>query len=62
MGDSLEPPGLKPAMGLPLQEYWNGLPFPPPGDFLNPVIKPISPVSPALAGGFFTTAPPKKPH
>ena len=37
------------------QEYWNKLPFPPPGDFPDPGIKPTSPVSPALAGGFFTT-------
>ena len=28
--------------------------FPPPGDLPNPGIKPISPASPALAGGFFT--------
>ena len=25
------------------QEYWNGLPCPPPGDLLNPGIKPTSP-------------------
>ena len=25
------------------QEYWSGLPFPPPGDLLNPGIKPGSP-------------------
>ena len=37
------------------QEYWNKLPFPPPGDFPDPGIKPTSPVSPALAGGVFTT-------
>ena len=30
------------------QEYWSGLPFPPPGDLPKPVIKPMSPVSPAL--------------
>ena len=40
---------------FPRQEYWSGLPFPPPGDFPNPGIKPTSP---ALAGGFFATAPP----
>ena len=38
------------------QEYWNGLPFPPPGDLLNPKIKPFSLMSPALADGFFTTS------
>ena len=43
------------------QEYWSGLPFPPPGDLPNPGIKPISPASPAVAGGFFTTEPPGKP-
>ena len=32
-----------------------GLPFPSPGDLPNPGIKPISP---ALAGGFFTSEPP----
>ena len=40
------------------QEYWSGLPFPPPGDLPNPGIEPMSPV---LAGGFFTTEPPGKP-
>ena len=43
------------SMGFPKQEYWSRLPFPPPGDFLNPGIKLTSP---ALAGRFFTTEPP----
>ena len=34
--------------------------FPPPGDLPDPVIKPMSLASPALAGGFFTTEPPEK--
>ena len=34
-----------------------GLPFPPPGDLPDASIEPASPVSPALAGGFFTTEP-----
>ena len=38
------------------QEYWSGLPFPPPGDLPNPGIKPVSPASPALAGRFFITS------
>ena len=38
------------------QEYWSGLLFPTPGDLLDPGIKPASLVSPALAGGFFTTS------
>ena len=42
------------------QEYWSGLPFFPSGDLPNPGIKPISPVSPSLAGRFFTTEPPGK--
>ena len=46
------------SMGFSRQEYWSGLPFPTPGDFPDPGIKPKSPVSPALAGRFFTTAPP----
>ena len=52
------------SMGFSRQEYWNGLPFPSPGDFPNPGIKPIDPnpgIKPALAGGFFTTEPPGKP-
>ena len=47
-------------MGFPRQEYSSGLPFPSPGDLPNPGIKLTSPVSPALAGGFFTTEPPGK--
>ena len=43
------------SMGLSRQEYWSGLPCIPPGDLLNPGIKPTSFMSPALAGGFFTT-------
>ena len=46
------------SMGFPRQEYWSGLLFPPPGDLLDPGIKPMSP---ALAGGFFTSEPPEKP-
>ena len=43
------------ATGFSRQEYWSGLPCPPPGDLPNPRIKPESLMSPALAGGFFTT-------
>ena len=35
-------------MGFPRQEYWSGLPFPPPGDLPDSWIEPISPLSPAL--------------
>ena len=38
------------------QEYWSRLPCPPPGALPNPGIKPTSLMSPALAGGFFTTS------
>ena len=46
------------SLGFPRQEYWSELPFPPPGDLPDPGIKPLSPVSPALAGRLFTTEPP----
>ena len=45
-------------MGFSRQEYWSGLPFPPSGDLPDPGIEPASPISPGLAGGFFTTEPP----
>ena len=48
------------SRGLPRQEYWSGLPFPPPGDLPDPGIKCVSPASPALAGRFLTTEPPGK--
>ena len=38
------------------QEYWNGLPFPPPGDLPDPGIEPASLMSFALADGLFTTS------
>ena len=40
------------------QEYYSGLPFPPPGDLPYPGIKPSPLESPALAGRFFTTVSP----
>ena len=43
-------------MGFSRQEYWNGLPCPPPGDLPDSGIKPMSLTSPALAGEFFTTS------
>ena len=36
------------SMGVSRQEYWSGLPFPPPGDLPDPGIEPASPVHPAL--------------
>ena len=50
------------SMEVSRQEYWSGLPFPSPGDLPNPGIKSKPPVSPALAGRFFTTEQPGKPH
>ena len=46
------------SMGFPRQEYWNGFPSPSPGDLPNSGIELMSP---ALVGGFFTTAPLGKP-
>ena len=43
------------SMGFSRQEYWSGLPCPPPGNLPNPGIEPTALSSPALAGGFFTT-------
>jgi len=45
------------SMGFSRQEYWSRWSFPSPGNLLNPGIKLVSP---ALAGGFFTTEPPGK--
>ena len=41
------------------QEYWSGLPPPTPGDLPHPRMELESA---ALAGRFFTTEPPGKPH
>ena len=49
------------SMGFSQQEYWSGVPFPPLGDLPDPGIKFMSPVAPALTGGFFTAEPPGKP-
>ena len=48
------------SMEFSRQEYWSGLPFPPPEDLADPGIEPVSLASPALAGGFLTTEPPGK--
>ena len=49
------------SMEFSRQEYWSGLSLPTPGDLPDLGVKPTSPVSPALAGRFFTTEPPGKP-
>ena len=41
------------SMGFFRQEYWNGLPFPSPGDLPHPGLEPESPVS-CFASVFFT--------
>ena len=43
------------SMEFSRQEDGSGLPFPSPGDLPDPGIQPASLVSPALAGGFFTS-------
>ena len=47
---------------FPSHGYWSGLPFPSPGDLPDPGIEPVSLSTPALAGKFFTTEPPRKPN
>ena len=49
------------SMEFSRQEYWNGLPWPPPRDLLDPGIEPRSLAHPALAGTFFTRVPPGRP-
>ena len=44
-----------PSMGFSRQEYWSGLPFPSPGDLLEPR-------SPALQADTLTSEPPGKPY
>ena len=50
------------SMGFSRQAYWSRLPFPTLGDLPNPGIKPMSLVSPALAGAFFTTSTTHRTH
>ena len=60
VSDLWGPHGLQPtqaslSMGFSRQDYWSGVPFPPPGDLPDPGIELASLSSPALAGGFFIT-------
>ena len=48
------------SMGVCRQEYWSGLPCPPPGDRHDPAIETRFLASPALAGGFLTAESPGK--
>ena len=45
------------SLEFPRQEYRSRLPFPTPGDLPNPGMEP----APCIAGGFFTTVPPRNP-
>ena len=62
MSDSLQPTLRVVALQAPLsmgfsrQEYWSELPFHPPRDLPDLGIEPVSLVSPALVGQFFTTS------
>ena len=49
------------SMGFSRQEYWSGLPCPPPGDLPDPGIKPVSLLH-WQAGSFTTSAPWEDPH
>ena len=49
-----------PSIGLSRQEYWSGLPCPPPGDAPDPGIDPSSPASPAFQSDYLSSDPPGK--
>ena len=60
MSDSLRPLMVQQVpltMGFSSQEYWSGLPLPPPGDLPHLGIKPASPTSPALQAEAFNSEP-----
>ena len=66
VSDSLQPPWTvahQPHLYTKIsrQEFWSGLPFPPPGDLPDPGIEAVSPGSAAWAGWFFTTELPGRP-
>ena len=50
------------SMRFSRQEYWSGLPSPPPGNLPDPGIKPTSLTSSALARGFFATSATREAH
>ena len=49
------------SIGFFRQEYWGGLPFPPPGNLPDSGIETKSLISPALAGRSLPLEPPGKP-
>ena len=64
VAQSLRPHRLQPTRllcpwGFSSQEYWSGLPCPPPGDLTDPGIKPRSPT---LQADFLLSKPPGKPR
>ena len=66
MSDSLQSHGLQTTRvlcpcGFSRQEYWSGLPCPPPGDHPNPGLEPRSLMSPALQADSLPCEPPEKP-
>ena len=65
MSNSLQLHELQPAKllcpwGFSREECWSGLLCPHPGNLPHPGIKSASPMSPALAGGFFITSTTRK--
>lgn len=61
MSNSTQPQGFQPATfacpwHFPGKKYLSGLPLPPPGDLPHPGIKLVTPLSPALTGGFLITS------
>ena len=50
------------SVGFSRQEYWSGLPCPPPGDLLHSESKPSSPASSALQADVLPTEPLGKPR
>ena len=65
VSNSLQPydctPQVPLSMGFSRQEYWSGLPCPPPGDLPDPGIKHTAPVSSALQADALPTQPLGKP-
>ena len=65
MSDCLAPWTVAHQAALPMefsrQGYWNGLPFPTPGDLADSVLKLVSPVPPVLKADSLPLWPPRKP-
>ena len=50
------------SKGFTRQEYWSGLPFPPPRDLPDSGIEPVTPASSASQANSLTAEPPGKPE